>query len=164
MRLAGAHAGSGQINKRIDLVSRDAWKKSSEGGTYELVFGKYLSAQVACLGLYLPPILAFAQSSDVAQNLDACKTGRESRDRSKLSAARLADSFRHSAATIVNQKTENLKLVQNLLGHSNRGTTADVYTHTSADTDRTAALALENAIFGDLFQVVPRYGTRAAAN
>jgi integrase len=67
--------------------------------------------------------------------------------------------FRHSAATIVNQKTGNLKLVQKLLGHSNLSTTADVYTHTSVDADRGAALALDQAIFGDLFQVVPRFGT-----
>jgi integrase len=67
--------------------------------------------------------------------------------------------FRHSAATIVNQKTGNLKLVQKLLGHSNLSTTADVYTHTSVDANRGAALALEQAIFGDLFQVVPRCGT-----
>jgi len=56
-------------------------------------------------------------------------------------------------------KTGNLKLVQKLLGHSNLSTTADVYMHTSADADRNAALALEEAIFGDLFQVVPRFGT-----
>jgi hypothetical protein len=67
--------------------------------------------------------------------------------------------FRHSAATIVNQKTGNLKLVQKLLGHSNLSTTADVYTHTSADADRSAALALEEAIYGDLFHVV-EHGTR----
>jgi integrase len=67
--------------------------------------------------------------------------------------------FRHSAATIVNQQTGNLKLVQKLLGHSNLSTTADVYTHTSADADRRAAVALEKAIYGDLFQVVPRLGT-----
>jgi integrase len=67
--------------------------------------------------------------------------------------------FRHSAATIVNQQTGNLKLVQKLLGHSNLSTTADVYTHTSADADRSAALALEKAIYGDLFQVVPSFGT-----
>jgi len=75
--------------------------------------------------------------------------------------------FRHSAATIVNQKTGNLKLVQKLLGHSNLSTTADVYTHTSVDADRSAALALEQAIFGDLFQVVPSFGTwnkKATAN
>jgi integrase len=75
--------------------------------------------------------------------------------------------FRHSAATIVNQKTGNLKLVQKLLGHSNLSTTADVYTHTSAETDRSAALALEQAIYGDLFPTVPEIGNRnntAAAN
>jgi len=57
------------------------------------------------------------------------------------------------------------ELVQKLLGHSNLSTTADVYTHTSAN--RSAALALEQAIFGDLFQVVPSFGTwnkNAAAN
>lgn len=75
--------------------------------------------------------------------------------------------FRHSAATILNQKTGNLKLVQKLLGHSNLSTTADVYTHTSADADRSAALALEQAIFGDLFQSCSTFGTwnkNAAAN
>jgi len=39
-------------------------------------------------------------------------------------------------------------------------TTADVYTHTSADADRSAALALEQAIYGDLFQTVPRFENR----
>ncbi len=68
--------------------------------------------------------------------------------------------FRHSAATIVNQKTGNLKLVQKLLGHSNLSTTADVYTHTSAEADRSAALALEQAIYGDLFQTVPSFENR----
>lgn len=62
--------------------------------------------------------------------------------------------FRHSAASIVNQQTGNLKLVQRLLGHSNLGTTADVYTHTSNEAERGAALALEQAIYGDLFSVV----------
>ena len=76
------------------------------------------------------------------------------------SRAAVFHTFRHSAATIVNQKTGNLKLVQKLLGHSNLSTTADVYTHTSADADRSAALALEEAIYGDLFQVVSSFGTR----
>jgi len=61
--------------------------------------------------------------------------------------------FRHSAASIVNQQTGNLKLVQRLLGHSNLSTTADVYTHTST-AEREAALALEQAIYGDLFSNV----------
>jgi integrase len=62
--------------------------------------------------------------------------------------------FRHSVATIVNQQTGNLKLVQRLLGHSNLGTTADVYTHTFSEAEREAALALEQAIYGDLFSNV----------
>ena len=68
--------------------------------------------------------------------------------------------FRHSAASIVNQQTGNLKLVQKLLGHTNLSTTADVYTHTSAESDRTAALALEQAIYGDLFPTVREIGNR----
>jgi integrase len=62
--------------------------------------------------------------------------------------------FRHSAATIINQQTGNLKLVQRLLGHSNLSTTADVYTHTFTEAEREAALALEKAIYGDLFSNV----------
>lgn len=52
------------------------------------------------------------------------------------------------------------------VGHSNLSTTADVYTH-SADADRSAALVLEQAIFGDLFQNCSKLGTwnkNAAAN
>jgi hypothetical protein len=32
---------------------------------------------------------------------------------------------------------------------------ADIYTHTSAEAERDAAIALEQAIYGDLFPVVP---------
>jgi integrase len=63
--------------------------------------------------------------------------------------------FRHSAASIVNQETGNLKLAQKFLGHSNLSTTADVYTHTSGEAERSAAHALEQAIYGNLFQTVP---------
>jgi integrase len=59
--------------------------------------------------------------------------------------------FRHSVATFVNEQTGNIKLAQKLLGHSNLSTTADVYTHTSAQAERGAALAVERAIYGDLF-------------
>ena len=59
--------------------------------------------------------------------------------------------FRHSAGSIVNAETGNLKLAQKLLGHSNLSTTADIYTHTSAEAERDATLALERAIYGDLF-------------
>jgi integrase len=68
--------------------------------------------------------------------------------------------FRHSAASILNQRTGNLKLAQKLLGHSNIDITADVYTHTSPEAEREAAVAIERAIYGDLFPVVPILGNR----
>ena len=68
--------------------------------------------------------------------------------------------FRHSAATIVNQQTGDLKSVQKLLGHSNLSTTADVYTHISPESERRAALALEKAIYGDLFSNCSQNGNK----
>ena len=56
--------------------------------------------------------------------------------------------FRHSAASILNERTGNLKLTQKLLGHSNISTTADGYTHISEETEREAALTVEEAICG----------------
>jgi integrase len=66
--------------------------------------------------------------------------------------------FRHSAASFINAQTGNIKLAQKMLGHSNLSTTADIYTHTSADLDREAASAIEREIFGNLFPVVPQTG------
>jgi hypothetical protein len=63
--------------------------------------------------------------------------------------------FRHSAASIINEQTGNLKLAQKFLGHSTIEMTADIYTHTSAEAEREAAVALERAIYGELFPVVP---------
>jgi integrase len=59
------------------------------------------------------------------------------------------------AASIVNEQTGNLKLAQKFLGHSTIKMTADIYTHTSAEAERDAAIALERAICGDLFPLVP---------
>ena len=56
--------------------------------------------------------------------------------------------FRHSAASIINEKTGNLKLVQKFLGHSSLGMTADTYIHTPAEAEREAAVTLERAIYG----------------
>jgi Phage integrase family/Putative transposase len=50
--------------------------------------------------------------------------------------------FRHSAASILNQETGNLKLAQKLLGHATIDMTAAVYTHTSREAEREAALAI----------------------
>lgn len=70
--------------------------------------------------------------------------------------------FRHSAASFINAETGNLKLAQKLLGHSTIDMTANVYTHTAAEAERGAALALERAIFGDLFPTVPKIGNKKA--
>jgi integrase len=58
--------------------------------------------------------------------------------------------FRHSAATLINAETGNLKLTQRFLGHSNVSTTADIYTHTSVEMERDAATSL-----GDIRRSVP---------
>lgn len=68
--------------------------------------------------------------------------------------------FRHSAASILNAQTGNLKLAQKLPGHSNIDMTAEVYAHISAEAEREAALAIERAIYGDLFPIVPNPGER----
>ena len=62
--------------------------------------------------------------------------------------------------TDLNDHSGNLKLAQKFLGHSTIKMTADIYTHTSAEAEREAALALERAIYGDLFPVVPNIENR----
>jgi len=44
---------------------------------------KYFFAQIICLSLW--PVLAWAQSPDVAANFEACKAGRETCDIARLS-------------------------------------------------------------------------------
>jgi hypothetical protein len=41
------------------------------------------------------------------------------------------------------------RLAQKLLGHSRYQTTANIYTHSSSEQEREAALAVEQAIFGE---------------
>jgi len=66
--------------------------------------------------------------------------------------------FRHSAGSIINAQTGNLKLAQKLLGHSNLSTTADIYTHTYTESERAASNAIEQAIFGEnCSQSVPNW-------
>jgi integrase len=60
---------------------------------------------------------------------------------------------------LINNRTGNLKLAQNLLGHSNLSTTADVYTHTSTEAQREASEILEQAVFGNLFPICSQKGT-----
>jgi integrase len=66
--------------------------------------------------------------------------------------------FRHTAGSVVEEKTGRLKLAQKLLRHSNVSTTADTYAHTTQQSEREAAIALERAYFGDLFPDVPDSG------
>jgi integrase len=63
--------------------------------------------------------------------------------------------FRHSVASFVNQQTGNIKLAQ-LLGHSTIAVTGDVNTHLTEIEQREASSAVERAIYGNLFQTVPR--------
>jgi integrase len=75
--------------------------------------------------------------------------------------------FRHTAGSVVEAQTGRLKLAQRLLRHSNLSTTADVYTHTTKQAEREAAVALERAYFGDLVPKLFPKGTennKAAVN
>jgi len=65
--------------------------------------------------------------------------------------------LRHSAATFLNQQTGNLKTAQKFLGHADITTTANICTHLSSESERGAAVAIEKAIFGDLFPIVPDF-------
>jgi integrase len=68
-------------------------------------------------------------------------------------------SFRHSAGSFINDETGNLKLAQKLLGHTQLSTTADIYTHNLPEAERRTSEALEKAVFGNPFPVVPKTGT-----
>ena len=58
--------------------------------------------------------------------------------------------FRHTAASLINKETGNMKLSQAQLGHANVQITADVYTHVDEDQKRKAAEALERGVLGEL--------------
>ena len=70
--------------------------------------------------------------------------------------------FRHSAGSFINAETGNLKLAQKLLGHTNLATTADIYTHTTAEAEREAALAIEQAIFGESVPLLFPLGNKSS--
>jgi integrase len=58
--------------------------------------------------------------------------------------------FRHTAASLINKETGNMKLSQAQLGHANVQITADVYTHVDETQRKKAAEALERGILGNL--------------
>ena len=56
--------------------------------------------------------------------------------------------FRHSASSIINERTGDLKLSQIQLGHKRIATTANVYTHVSKEQVERAGDVLADAVFG----------------
>lgn len=63
--------------------------------------------------------------------------------------------FRHTAGSIIYEKTGRMKLVQKTLGHSREQTTSDIYVHVDQETvaDSVELVAAELFIDRDLFQV-----------
>lgn len=56
---------------------------------------------------------------------------------------------RHTAATLLLRAGVNPKIVSEMLGHSSVQITLDIYSHVDLDMQRTAASAIEAAIFGE---------------
>jgi len=54
--------------------------------------------------------------------------------------------FRHTAGSLLEKKTGDIKRVQEQLGHANIGTTADIYTHIDLETVRQNADDLESVL------------------
>jgi len=78
----------------------------------------------------------------------------------RLKGASGFHAFRHTSASVMEEKTGRLKAVSEFLRHSNIGTTGDVYVHPSSESKREAVEALEKAFFGDLFPIVPDFGNK----
>ena len=56
--------------------------------------------------------------------------------------------FRHTAGSITYTKTGDIKAAQTLLGHTQIGTTADIYVHAGAGDAKVVASAIEEAFSG----------------
>jgi integrase len=57
--------------------------------------------------------------------------------------------LRHTYASLLIEQGENIKYIQNQLGHSSPSVTLDVYAHLLKPSNPQAASRLENAIFSD---------------
>jgi len=66
--------------------------------------------------------------------------------------------FRHSAGSQMQEVTGDLKQTQSFLGHSNIGTTGDVYVHLQPDSSIDAMKKLEQAFFTELCSTVLKKG------
>ncbi|UCD88800.1 MAG: site-specific integrase, partial [Desulfobacterales bacterium] len=56
--------------------------------------------------------------------------------------------LRHTYASLLIEQGENIKYIQNQLGHSSPTVTLDVYAHLMKPANQESALKLENAVFG----------------
>ena len=68
--------------------------------------------------------------------------------------------FRHTASTLIHQRTNDLKSARMYLGHADEKT-AEIYTHVN-NANPEAARALEQAVFGELLQTQSRRASLAA--
>jgi integrase len=65
----------------------------------------------------------------------------------KLPMIRFHD-LRHTYASLLIEQGENIKYIQNQLGHSSPMVTLNVYTHLMKDSNQEAVCRLENTVFG----------------
>jgi integrase len=59
-------------------------------------------------------------------------------------------SFRHTHATLLGEVGESLRTAQAILGHSDLGTTLNVYTHAIPESQRRAVDKVANIVFADV--------------
>lgn len=169
--LTGARLGEllGLQWKHVDLQSRklrieqSLWRDQlvlpkTECSAGALLFDDVLAQTLAkhrrCLNCNKPNDFVFCKSDGSPLNPDVLRKDvlYPLLDRLGIPRERRSSgfhAFRHSASSIVNDRTGNLKLSQMLLRHSNVNTTADIYTHPSDESQRQASRALEQAIFGN---------------
>jgi len=72
--------------------------------------------------------------------------------------------FRHTAGSLLNKKTADLKRVQVQLGHADNGTTADVYTHVDLETVHQNATDLESVFWKLVGVLGPFWAQRKLSN
>jgi len=139
-------------------------KASNRTVLFGELLGKVLTGHLEQSGRIRPIDFVFCNSDGTPLNADVLRRDVLYPAIERLRLPRLSRSagfhaFRHSAASFINAQTGNLKLAQRLLGHSEISMTADICPHTTDEVEREAALALERAIFGDLFPTCSQKGT-----
>jgi len=61
-------------------------------------------------------------------------------------------SFRHTHATLLTEVGESIKTAQSLLGHSDLGTTLNIYSHFIPDSQRRAVERVAGVLFSDVLK------------